>query len=86
MLKALFREYFDRSPIEPGQIFILDSDSIYNPFIDELQYKVKVLAVKDGWIQYRRLRSGMIDSKKVSLFRFCYKRYQPANNGSGAEG
>lgn len=73
----LLRSLFGRTPIRPGDIFVFDSDKYKgNPFAKGNPHRVKVLAVKDGWVNYRWCGPTIWDneSMRVGNFRFCYKK------------
>lgn len=60
-------------PIEKGQVWELHVKGPRNPFTKRSQ--VEVLAVKQGWVNYRHKRRTHImqnESLKVFDFRFCY--------------
>lgn len=69
---GLMQAWFTKPMIAPGSQWLLDVEA--NPF-KENHYKVEVIAVKDGWVNYKIVGSSFFrdEAMKVSNFRFCYK-------------
>lgn len=57
----------DRPKVVAGQRWIYDSCS-GDPFRDPCPVENEVLDVKNGYVKYKDLRSGIIDSNRISYF------------------
>lgn len=59
--------------VESGEIYEFYGDD--NPF-SEPPHKVEVIAVKDGWVNYKWLGSKIWQnsSMRIGSFRYCYRR------------
>ena len=67
-LRCQFSTLFGKRPIV-GEIYAFNRDG--DPFAET--WKVKVLAVKNGYVQYRNMQNcDNIESKEVAVFYFCY--------------
>ena len=75
MLRA-FLNMFSTEQVYPGEIYeFFDDDK--SPF--ETRHKVEVIAIKDGWVNYRFLGGSMWQNESLRLgpFLFCYRRITP---------
>lgn len=68
-----FRYEWRLCRIEPGQVWEID-ESDGNPFKSSEKSTYEVLAVKEGWVQYRQVEYGDIDSARISSFALIRKR------------
>ena len=69
-MNRLFRAIFRGKHIpNPGDIYLFDEA---NPF---KEYKVTVVAVENGWVQYR-LMGGTVSELPMRSFHYCYKPYK----------
>jgi hypothetical protein len=51
MLKAYWRSMFGKTPV-PGEVYVFD-DYDKNPFLQKVTtWKVKIKAVRNGWVNY----------------------------------
>lgn len=59
-----------------GEWWVMNDDP--NPFA-KTRHLVKILDVKEGWVQYDRGGSGpfKIDSRTMKSFKWIYKRVEP---------
>lgn len=69
---GLMQAWFTKPTIAAGSLWLLDSEE--NPF-KKTEYKVEVIEMRDGWVNYRIVGSSSFQNEamKVSNFRFCYK-------------
>lgn len=75
MFKAWLRSIFAKSPVA-GEIFVLDnSEDSTNPF-KKPPPRIKVIAVRDRWVNYKFCDSSMWQNESMCLasFLYCYKR------------
>ena len=67
-------EYDD---ILPGDIYVLDSDDAHNPFKDIDLPKVEIVKVKNDYLFFKQLQSGMsVGSDSMSKKDFLKKYFR----------
>ena len=74
---SILRALFGRE-VEVGKMYIFDDYKEKNPFKEEGLYLVEVIAVKDGFVNYKHLNTDMFQNESMTVrqFRFIYKAYQ----------
>lgn len=71
-MRSLFKRFFGRPRIIPGEVWCLKGDD--SPWPKEWEHKVTILDVRDGWVRYS-ISSRFNDERlKTATFMHCYRR------------
>jgi len=68
------RAMFKRESINVGDTFVFTLGDKKDPFKSRAVEEVEVMAIKDGYVQYKSSLFSSLDSHSIFMFRSFYKK------------